>query len=167
MNQELPDDKAILVRFNLLRIGSICRSQDFSWQGPGTGVKLFMAGSSGRGQIYHGRAQWQDFWTWQVTPGFRGLKVSHYCRWGFKIRSTLCWNISRYIVVIHCRRFGTTYLCRLQGQESCLISQKSAYLIYSAVEAWNHTNIWVFWNAGKGDYVDNYIFFEQTTKLRN
>jgi len=63
-----------------------------------------MVGSSG-----------STLWTWQEAPGFRGQKVSPYCRWEFKVSSTLCWNTSQHIVVIYCRHFGKTYRCRLQG----------------------------------------------------
>ena len=41
---------------------------------------------------------------------------------------------------------------------------KSAYFIYCAVEAWNHANIWVFWDAGEGDFVDKYFFFRTNIK---
>jgi hypothetical protein len=102
------------------------------------GVKFIMVGSNGRSQIYHCRVQWQEsnlswygpvagvkfimvgssgrtLWTWQGAPGFRGEKVSRFCRWEFKVNSTLCCDISQHIVVIYCRRFRKTYRCRLQG----------------------------------------------------
>jgi len=55
MNKGLPEDKARLVRFNLLRIGS-----------------------RGRSQIYHGRVQWPDFVNITRSPRFsksEGLTV--------------------------------------------------------------------------------------------
>ena len=47
--------------------------------------------------------------------------------------STLVWIITQRVVVISYRRFGTT--------TRCVITQKSAVLIYFAAEAWNHTLI--------------------------
>ena len=82
------------------------------------------------------------------------------------LRSALVWDITQRRVVIPYRRFGATYQSHLQESrshfllglldpwrwdqcvvpkrryrtttQSCVISQKSADLIYMAAEAWNH-----------------------------
>ena len=73
-------------------------------------------------------------------------------------RSALFWVISRRIVVIPCRRFGTTYRSRLQGSWRCdrlvvprlrqaiatvrwLITQNSADLILVAAEVWTQQRL--------------------------
>ena len=52
------------------------------------------------------------------TPYFQRHLASNTCSWIAVLRTALFWAITQQIVVISCRRFGTTYWSQLQGSST-------------------------------------------------